>query len=146
MRLLLATPCQHVITDAENSMGHSLIAVFHDVGIRVPPETVIPSNALLPKEWAVFSKWQADSEEEAKRNYSLVFEAFWPDGTPLAKQELASKPLVERKTAFIFRNTGFPMGQDGNVRVVLSLRSDGVPAHGPVELNISVRLQRDLVV
>jgi hypothetical protein len=144
MKLLLATPCQFVITDVESSLGHSLIAVFHDIGIKVPPSTDVPSNALLPKEWAIFSKWKAEKEEEATKHYTLQFAAYWPDGTALVEQEIKSNPLVEGGMAFIVRNTGFPIGQNGIVKVILSLMADGVPAHEPVVLDIGVKLTKDL--
>jgi hypothetical protein len=144
MRLLLATPCQLVIQDSESQLGHSLIAVFHNVGIRVPPENEVPSNALLPKEWAVFSKW-AMSPEEATKQYSLHFEAYWPDGTLLVSQDVISRPIVGKDIAFIIRNSGFPIGQNGIVRIVLSLFGDGALVHDPVSLEVEVTLTRDLV-
>ena len=68
MKLLIASPCQMVITDKEGLAGHSLIGVFHNFKIRVPEKAEVPSNALLPKEWTIFSKWSLDPPESKERS------------------------------------------------------------------------------
>lgn len=143
MKLLIATPCQMVITDKEAGLGHSLIAVFHLLKIRVSETAEVPSNALLPKEWAVFSKWKLDPIESQKK-IKLVTEAFWPNGDPLFKNELASIDVIDGQTAFIVRNMGFPIGQNGSIKIILSIFVDDELAHAPVELDMEVELIKDL--
>jgi len=141
MKLLLASPCQMVIADKES--GYSLIAVFHHIKVRVPEAAEIPSNALLPKEWAIFSQWQLDSSE-AERNVKQVAEAYWPNGDPLFKQELKALNITENQAAFIIRNIGFPMGQNGIIKILLSMFVDDKPAFDPIELNVKVEMIKDL--
>jgi hypothetical protein len=132
-----------VITDKEAGYGHSLIAVFHDLSIRVPESAEVPTNALLPKEWAIFSKWRIDPTEGGKK-IKLICEAFWPNGDPLFRSELPAAQIIKNQTTFIIRNLGFPMGQNGIIRIVLSVFVEDELAHDPVELEINFRLEKDL--
>ena len=143
MQLLIASPCQMVLTDKESGYGHSLIAVFHDFTIRIPESAEVPINALLPKEWAIFSKWRIEASEEGKV-IKLLCEAFWPNGDVLFKTETIASEIMHNQTAFVIRNLGFPMGQDGLVKVVLSIFVADELAHEPVEIEINVRVQKDL--
>ncbi len=145
MKLLIASPCQMVITDKDAGYGHSLIAIFHHIKVRVPESAEIPSNALLPREWTIFSKWLLDPAETA-RKVKQVTEGFWPNGDPLFRQELLASQIVDNQTAFIIRNMGFPMGQNGIIKIVLSIFVDDKLAHEPVELNVAMELIKDLPV
>lgn len=142
MRMLIASPCQMVITDKDEATGHSLIGVFHSLKIRVPETTEVPAKALLPKEWAIFSKWELDPSESAKE-IKLFVEIFWPDGEPLSKTELVAAEISENQTAFIIRTIGFPMG-GGKIKIILSIFADGELAHEPVVLSVGVVLAKDL--
>jgi hypothetical protein len=129
-------------------IGHSLIGVFHDISIKVPPESEIPTSALLPKEWAIFSKWAIVPEEEG-RNYFLVSEVYWPNGDLLNQTKTKSATSTGTSIAFIHRHQGFPFGQNGNIKIRLWIEEENGEAievvHEPVELSISVRLDMDLV-
>jgi len=133
-----------VIQDAENQIGHTLIAVFHDFGVIVPAEAEVPPNALLPKEWAIFSKWQLTSPDEADQTYKLLLEVFWPDGSLLVKQDTIVSVTKKDVMAFITRNNGFPMGQNGIVRIVMSLYVGDKLAHDPVTLEVRVTVTKGL--
>ncbi len=141
MKNLVHTPCQLVLRDAE--YGHSLVAVFHELRLQFPPETVIPPNAVIPREWSVFSKWELEEDEEGK-DYTSATEIFWPDGTPFLKTELKASPPVSNGMAFIFRFGVFPMGQIGTIRISNTLSEGGRLVSGPIETAIRLRHQFDL--
>jgi hypothetical protein len=142
MKLLLAAPCQMSLQDAET--GHSLIAVFHEIKIAVPIDTPeLPSNAIAPKEWGVFSKFGLTPDEEGKE-YTLTTEIFWPDGNQLMHQELHAIQPTKNGMAFISRMQGFPMGQNGIVRVIQTLSSDGHIVLEPIEIEIGVVVEHSL--
>lgn len=142
MRLLLTAPCQMALQDPE--AGHSLIAIFHEIKINVSLDApAFPSEALLPKEWAVFSKFGLNTDEEGK-DYTLTTEIFWPDGRPLMRHVLPAAQPTKDGMAFITRMQGFPMGQNGLVRITQILSSDGKTVLGPVESEIRVTVERSL--
>ena len=79
-----------------------------------------------------------------QRKIKLVTEVFWPNGDPLVKNELVAVEVSENQTAFTIRNMGFPMGQNGKIRIILSIFVDDELAHEPVELTVGVDLIKDL--
>jgi hypothetical protein len=142
MKLLFATVCNLVLNDPE--WGHSLIGVFDTIKIQVPAEAEFPPNALLPREWAVFSKWQLETEE-TERNYALICEITLPDGTPFGKYNLtAPKPTENQTIAFIVRSSGLPMGQNGRIRIALHLEEDNKIVSESVEVSIGVLVEKTL--
>jgi hypothetical protein len=135
MKLLVFTPCNSALQDP--ILGSSLIAIFHGITFKVPPGTELPSNAVIPKDWAIFSKWGLEPEEYGKE-YTSKIEIYWPDGTEFVKASLVSQQPTRDGMAFISRMTGFPVGQDGEIRVVQLLESGGEIIYGPTELIIKV--------
>ena|ERR1035438_2166062 len=135
MKLLVFTPCNIVLQDP--GLGSSLISIFHGITFKVPTGTELPSNAVMPKEWAIFSKWGLELEEYGKE-YTSKIEIYWPDGTEFAKFSLVSEQPTKDGMAFINRLTGFPVGQDGEIRVVQLLEGNGEIVYGPVELIVKI--------
>jgi hypothetical protein len=122
-------------------VGHSLIGVFHEILIQISHDAEPPSNAMIPKEWAIFSKFSLDLEEEGKE-YSLVTDIFWPDGSLLLSQTLNAIQPTKNGMAFITRLQAFPMGQQGKVRIKETLTSEGRAIWGPMELEVVVRVDK----
>lgn len=147
MKLLLVAPCNWVLSDPE--VGHSLIGVFHDITVKLPPGTEIPDYALLPREWAIFSKWELAPEEQG-RNFFLVTEVYWPDGTKLNEAKIKAPASIAGVPAisFIMRNQGFPFGQNGKLKIKLRVEEDDGAdvkiVHETVEIEISVQTRKDL--
>jgi hypothetical protein len=142
MNLLLAAPCQLALQDPVS--GHSLIGVFHEIKIQVSEDAPeVPRNAMVPREWAVFSKFALAPEEEG-RDYSLLTEVFWPDGTPLASLTVEAAQPTKNGLSFIARLQAFPMGQPGIVRIRTSLRSGENLVWGPTDLEILVIVEKSL--
>jgi hypothetical protein len=142
MKLLLIAPCQIALQDPDQ--GHSLIAVFHEIKIRIPEDAPqLPVNAIIPKEWAIFSKFGLEPEEEGK-DYSLDTTIFWPDGAVFATQVICALQPTRNGLAFIVRLQGFPMGQNGVVKVSQTLlRGERVVYEG-AESEIRMSVERTL--
>jgi len=143
MKNLIHTPCQLAIRD--DASGHSLIAIFHELKLQFPPGTEIPSNAVIARDWALFSKWEMDEEEEG-RDYISTTEIFWPDGTLFSRSELKASTPVANGMAFIVRVNGFPMGQTGTIRISSILSENGNLIAGPIETAIRLHHQFDLLL
>jgi hypothetical protein len=142
MKLLLAAPCNLALQDPE--VGHSLIGVFHEIKIQIPLDAAeIPSNAMIPREWSIFSKFSLDPEEEGK-DYTLKTDVFWPDGTILISHALDAKQPTKDGVAFIAKLQAFPMGQQGIVRINESLTSEGKVVFGPIKLEVKIEIERIL--
>jgi len=142
MNNILFAPCQLVIQDAE--LGHSLIAVFHEIKMQFPPGTEIPSNAVIPRDWAIFTKWEMSSDEEGK-DYVSNTDIFWPDGSMFATFSLHAKPPVATGMAFIVRLQGFPMGQAGLIRITNRVMNGEVLVAGPIERSIRIHREFNLL-
>lgn len=142
MKLLLATPANMVLDDATS--GHSLIGVFHEIKIQISTDAPeVPSNAMIPKDWALFLKFGLDPEEEGK-DYSLAIELYWPDGTSFGSHIVKAAQPTRNGLTFIVKLQAFPMGQSGNIRAVSTLRSADEIVCGPIETEIKVTVDRSL--
>jgi hypothetical protein len=142
MKPLITVPCQIALNDPVS--GHSLIGVFHEIKVQISgdlPE--LPLNAMLPKEWAVFSKFGLTPEEEG-REYSLKTDIYWPDGSLLLRNLLPAEKPTRNGMAFIVRLQAFPFGQPGMIRVVETLLSGDENVYGPIELEINVSVEKSL--
>lgn len=139
MKLLVFTPCQLVLQDPVN--GQSLISVFHEIKIQVPKSNEVPTNAILPKEWSIFCKWEVAPEEQGKL-YIANLEILWPDGNQFVKQALPAAQAAKFDLSFVFKLLGFPMGQSGRIKVIISLESDGQLVFDPTATFVNVDLQR----
>ena len=98
---------------------------------------------MLPKEWAIFSKFGLEPSEEDK-DYTLKTDIFWPDGKVLASHILDAMPPTKNGMAFIAKSQAFPMGQQGVVRIRESLTSEGKVVFGPIEMEVKVSVERSL--
>lgn len=135
MKLVIFTPCNNVLQDPQ--FGASLISVFHGIVFRVSEGTELPPNAVTPKEWAVFSKYNMEPEDVGK-DYTSILTIHWPDGSIFTEASLQAKQPTIGGMAFVNRLSGFPIGQDGRLRLVQRLESDGVLVAGPEELFVVV--------
>ena len=137
MTFLILAPCQTVLQDPV--AGHSLISVFDEIKIAVPAAAEVPQDAVIPREWCVFSRWMLAPEEEGEI-YSEVIEVFWPDNTVFNRTILPAAAPGRRGLIFVAKYTGFPMGQSGRIRIRVSIERRGQTVCGPVETDVTVQL------
>jgi hypothetical protein len=142
MKQLVVAPCQTVIQDPES--GHSLISVFHGIKVRIPENAPDPPrDAVIPKEWSIFSKFALEPTEEGE-DYALSTDIFWPDGTPFVSNTLAATQPTKKDLCFVVKLQGFPIGQSGIVRVDQTLKSRGKTVCGPINLEIEMQLEKTI--
>ena len=141
MNLLLVTACDRVLDDTE--LGTTLVSIFHQIKIQVTANEEVPTNAVIPREWSIFTKFALDKDEEG-REYSLDTSVFWPDGSLFAHMILDAKQPTQNGMAFKVRLTGFPIGQPGKLKIVQSINSGEDAKCGPFETDILVQVEKSL--
>lgn len=111
---LVFAVCEKVILDkAENP---TLIVLLNEVHIATPPEGVtLPSDAVAPKEWAVFTMWNVEAEDfgaKLTQHMLIVHE----DGTVFQDKttEINVKPNVKLATTAA-NIIGMPVGKPGKI-------------------------------
>ncbi len=128
MKLLAICPCEKVIFDKRDVP--SLITLIQNIelGMNQADGTSadIPRNAVFPKEWFIYTRWQSFDEDVGK-NFEQVFQVFWPDGEKFVEQRVTLKPIV--KDDDIQQSSlqlgGLPGGQVGLVDILTWLDSEG---------------------
>jgi hypothetical protein len=142
MKLLLAVAAKLVSNDPEE--GPTLVAVFNDLVVNQPQgEAELPSYAVLPRDWAVYSKWRLDPEDigSGPKEYTQITQAFWPNGNILFKTEISTATTEDSNAiAFTVRNASFPVGQAGYVRILLTIVDRQEMVCGKADINIGVRI------
>jgi hypothetical protein len=131
----MLTPCTNVLIDMQ--YGASLISIFHGITFTLPEGTERPTNAVMPKEWAIYSKWNLEPEEYGK-NYTSNIKIYWPDGTLFSEATLDAVQPTKDGMAFINRMNGFPVGQDGKLRILQTLESDGITIARSEEITLAI--------
>jgi hypothetical protein len=126
--------CEKVIQDqaqlpAPNQVGPpSLSNLFTKLLVEVPNGVEIPSNAVGPKEWAIFSMWDAEPGDENK-SYILCTAVSYPDGSQFGPTSKTRIPItLGQRSQMVIRALGFPLGQQGvyTVHVWLELENERV--------------------
>lgn len=139
----MAKPYIFVVCDKviiEQSGTASLIGLFNEVHAVLPPEVQsVPSNAIAPREWCIFTSWEKEPEDEGKE-FRQVVQITYPDGKEFAKQSAIKFVFQPGKTHH--QNTanalGFPIGQLGLFTVQMWLETGGSTVFGPVSIRINV--------
>jgi hypothetical protein len=124
----------------------SLIGLFNRIIAIVPPvgqETLkIAPNAAVPKEWAVFSAWDVEPDDE-ERKYTVCTQIVYPDQTPfgaISKVPLKIEP--RKRSQNILRVFGFPIGQAGFYKVQTWIEENEERVFGPIEFKIELEIQK----
>jgi hypothetical protein len=141
MKFLALCACEKIIIDKNGA--HSLITIMSntDINFAAPPgQTLpdeIPTNAVFPREWWVFSMWQP-SDDEVGKTFEQVFEVYWPNGEKFgeSKIEFTSDEKVQYNSLLM---AGFPVGQIGNVRVVTWIEKQGSRITEPIDYCLRVK-------
>jgi hypothetical protein len=136
--LKLATICEKVVVDT-NSVP-SLIGLFSELRISVPQGTTFPSNAVSPKEWAIFCVWEC-SLDEAGQEFQQVFVMTSPvDEVFGAPQRIKFTPQRDKLRQHVIANSqGVPIGREGKVTVTTHVEFEGRTVVPPFTLSFDVR-------
>src|SRR5262249_26281326 len=99
-------------------------------------EQQIPQNAVLPKEWYIFSAWEP-LQDEMGAQFEQVFQIFWPNGEKFSEARSVFK-VSDSWQYNTLQLMGFPVGQEGNLRVVTWIDNAGQPISDLVECRVRI--------
>lgn len=124
--------CEKVIIDKQGA--HSLINLMLNASIKLQEVTTagdetardiqIPKNAFAPTQWWIYTQWEPSLDDIGKR-FVQKYELYWPNGEklPVNKGELPFLQENDRLQQTTFFIGGFPVGQEGKVKIVTWLDS-----------------------
>jgi hypothetical protein len=142
LKFVMCVACEKVIFSNE-TLNASLINLFTKMRISIPEEAPdIPPNAVVPKEWAVFSSWDTEPGDELKQ-YFLCVQTFYPDKTPSGAIARSRINIERGKRAQI--NTqilGFPIGQSGAYTVRTWIEEGQAVVNEPIEIQVELEIAR----
>jgi hypothetical protein len=125
-KLYVNVACEKVILDQQQAGVASLISLFSKINVNVPFDApAVPPNAVAPKEWSIFSSWDAEEDDHGKE-YFICVQLYYPDATPFGEAARNSvKFELKNKAQGIVRIAGFPIGQIGSYTVKTWLEYEG---------------------
>jgi hypothetical protein len=138
---LISTPGEPSLPDESGAGPASLISLFSKLLVAAAAAgeaASIPTNAIIPKEWAIYTEWDVEPGDE-NRSYVLNAHVLFPDGTPFgepAKIQINVTP--NRRSQVIVRCPAFPIGQVGmyTARVWIEENQQRVGEH--IDLKVEV--------
>jgi hypothetical protein len=102
----------------------------------------IPSNAVVPKEWAIFSAWDIESGDE-NRKFVVCTQIFFPDESPYGPtSRIPLKVVKGMRSQNVLRINGFPIGQAGFYIVRTWIEENDQQVFGPIEFKIELEIQK----
>jgi hypothetical protein len=147
MKFLALCPCDRIIFDKRDTP--SLISIIQNVDIafqaigeagQVKPEEKVPANAVVPKEWFIYSRWEASAEDVGK-HFEQLWEVYWPNGDKFTEHTIPLKPIL--KDDHIQHSSlqlmGFPAGQEGMLKVATWLNLDGNQVSPIIDTSIRIK-------
>jgi hypothetical protein len=136
LRPYVCVACEKVILATDGVP--SLISLFNKIIITLPGETDIPKNAVAPKEWAVFSAWDADPGDELKE-YTFCTQMLYPDQSQFGEvTKTKIKIELNRRSQVTLQIIGFPIGQLGQYTVRTWVEENQQRVLGPSEFKIEL--------
>jgi len=100
--------------------------------------TNIPANAVVPKDWAIYSSWDNEIGDEQKE-YIICTQIFYPDKSPFGvagKNPLRIEP--NKRSQNIVRLNGLPIGQTGLYTVRTWIEENEQTVVGPIEFSFAL--------
>jgi hypothetical protein len=125
--------CEKVIIDKEGA--HSLVNVLLNASIKLqelqagqePRDINVPKNAVAPTQWWIYTLWEP-LPKDVGQSFVQVYEVYWPDGEKLVlPPNRLQLPFVQQNEKFnqtSFYIGGFPVGQEGKIRIATWLESE----------------------
>lgn len=94
----------------------SLISLFSKLYVQANATgsgETIPPNAVIPREWAIYTEWDTEPGDETK-HYELCAQLLYPDGTFFGEQvKYPVNVSLHRRSQVIVKVGAFPIGQAG---------------------------------
>ena len=141
LRPYVCVLCEKVII-AQDGVP-SLIGLFTKMTATVAIEAdEIPKNAVVPKEWTVYSSWIPEPGDEAREYFHCV-QVLYPDQSQFAEVSKNKIPVEANKRAQMYvQMLGFPIGQRGYYTVRVWIEEKGERVLGPIDLNLELEVIR----
>jgi hypothetical protein len=125
MKCTALLACEKLIIDKDGA--HSIINVMLRAQIsftkNLPEqnqeqeeEIPIPANAISPNMWWIYTAWLPSSEDVGK-SFEQVYQIFLPNGEKFAESRLPFTQRTDEMNQTSFYFVGFPIGQQGKVRI-----------------------------
>jgi len=132
--------CEKVIL-AKDDVA-SLINLFSKIILTVPTGAEIPGNAVIPRDWAVFSIWLTEPGDE-RREYTLCTQILYPDKSQFGQTVKGRIPIEPAKRAQMnMQFQGFPIGQIGEYKIRTWIEENQKEVFGPIEFGIELEIRR----
>jgi hypothetical protein len=139
-KLYVFVTCEKVIVGQDGKA--SLIDLFNELTTFISEDrlTSVPANAVTPKEWAVFTSWEREPQDDGKK-YIQEIQVLNPDGTPFGETLSVpfTMPLEKTHHQIVSTFQGFPIGVQGMHSVRMLVKKDGDTVFGPSLIRISVK-------
>jgi hypothetical protein len=141
LRQTISVVCEKVITSADGQI--SLINLFDTMTVQLPPELgELPKDAVAPRDWAVFSKWDTEPGDELLQ-YVFCLQMLYPDERQFGEiTRLNIKTELNKRAQVTANVSGFPVGQAGTFKVRNWLEVNGKPVVEAVEIKLEVQWNR----
>lgn len=139
-RVILERPSDFDSPDSEGVA--SLIGLFSKMIAITADDQVIPPNAVVPKDWAIFSAWDIESEDAGKK-YNLCTQILYPDGTPFGEtSKIPLKLQLNKRSQNVVKIVGFPVGQTGFYSIQTWIEENDARIYGPIEFKIEFEIRK----
>jgi hypothetical protein len=147
MKCLIICACEKVIIDKTNG-ANSLISVMKgaEAKVTVPteseakniPASELPTNAVAPNLWYVYTMWETRQEDVGKE-FKQITQIHWPNGDLFATSRLsftADETLhMQNSNGFL----GFPIGQIGKIKISSWVEQNGNASSDVAHYEVNVR-------
>jgi hypothetical protein len=137
--------CNKIIIDKDGA--HSIIEIMLNAEVKMSMATsldgpqvpaVIPPNAIAPNMWWLYTQWEP-STADVGQGFEQVFQVYWPNGEKFIESRLPFTQKDDRMNQISFYIGGFPVGQQGRLRLVTWLDCQGHAASGITESFVSIQ-------
>jgi hypothetical protein len=140
MKHLGTFACEKVILD--NRGAPSLITIMQNAHIDAIPgaqREQVPANAVIPKDWFIFSAWSPSAEDVGKE-YEQITHVYWPNEQVFT--ETKTKFAVSREDDYQYNTIllmGFPIGQQGTLKITARIHHGGLPVTDLISFDLRIK-------
>ncbi len=143
MKCTALLPCEKVIIDKDGA--HSLINVMQSAAVvlqqqqpnQSPVNMPVPNNAIMNMTWWIFSVWKP-AIEDVGRSFEQVYQLYLPAGEKFAEHRLPFTQKDDRMQQTTFYYLGFPVGQEGELKIRSWLDSEGQRVSDIMETSVRI--------
>jgi len=124
-KLISLLVCEKIIVSKDETP--TLVNVVQTVKTTLvtPQLSEVPSDAVAPLGWAIFTIWEPD-ESDIDKEFHQKSQIIMPDGAPSSAVQADLPFILKKGLNFNYVNIfGFPVGQEGVLRIRISLESNG---------------------